>query len=157
MNNVRQDIENTILKLASAWSRRDPAALAELWDEWEAAPIYVAEELVQPLRSHAAIRDYWTRTLQAAGFVSVEIANVEVQPLQAGLAAALFDLRWIGSFRGYEQPIGGDTRVTTILRSRGQGWRLIHYVEAPLAPIVYLRGLYEQFAARPPALPVREA
>jgi len=152
-----QDIEKTILSIATAWNQRDPEALAALWDPWEAAPIYVAEELAHPLRSHAAIRDYWTRTLAATGFVSIGVSNVSVQPLQSDLAAALFDLRWIGSFPGYERPIGGDTRVTSILRHKPVGWRLIHYVEAPLAPIVYLRGLYEQFAARPPALPVREA
>ena len=44
---------------------------------------------------------------------------------------------------GQDKPVGGDLRVTAVFRKTPAGWRLFHYVEAPLAPIIYVRRLYQ--------------
>ncbi len=148
-----QTIDNTIILLSEAWTARDAIALAALWDPLEPQPLYMAEEVDQPLTSLAAIRDYWSRTLSAVGFIRMEVRNVQVRALAADLGSASYDMRWSGSFAGFDRPIGGATRVSAILRLRPEGWRFIQYVEAPLAPIVYMRHLYGMAAQHLQDLP----
>lgn len=62
-----------------------------------------------------------------------------------GLAIALVDANWstyIPGSRLYPKPFGGPVRISMVLR-RADGWRLFHYVEAPLASIVQLRRAHE--------------
>ena len=44
---------------------------------------------------------------------------------------------------GYEKPVGADNRAVALFRKLPEGWRICRYVEAPLAPILYMRKLYE--------------
>jgi hypothetical protein len=153
MNNLSQDIENVLKECRTCWAARDFAALERLWDPDEPEPTYLAEEIRAPLFSYAEMRDYWERTKAATRGVHVETWNLRVRAIAPDLATAVYDMRWIGEFAGYNEPIGGDSRVTAVFRRRPAGWRFIHYIEAPLAPIVYFKRCYEQFAASPPPHP----
>jgi hypothetical protein len=150
MSDIRQAFENTLVQYRDCWARLDFDGLRALWDTDEAAPLYVAEEAPAPLFDWPQIEAYWRATREATAGIRLETWNLVVRPLPEGLASAVYDLRWIGSFKGYARPIGGDLRVAALLRRRPAGWRFVHYVEAPLAPIVYLRRGYERFAASPP-------
>lgn len=151
MNKVVQDIEKTIEQYRSCWTRLDFAGLKQLWDAEEGAPCYLPEEAPQALSGWAEIEDYWTRTRSVTRSIAVETSSLRVQPLGPDLVVALFGMRWVGEFAGYARPIGGDTRVSAIFRRRGDAWKFIHYVEAPLAPIAYFRRFYERFGSDEPA------
>ncbi|WP_206340858.1 hypothetical protein [Marinicauda algicola] len=64
-----------------------------------------------------------------------------------GLVLGVHRMDW--SIRFTDRPaMGGDNRVAALFRHTGEGWRLSAWIEAPLAPIVYLRRLYEARAGR---------
>ena len=132
------------------WAQLDFAGLRQLWDDGEPAPVYIAEEAPAPLLDWDAIEAYWGATRGATRSLRIETWNLVVRELPEGLASAVYDMRWIGDFTGYPRPIGGDLRVSALFRARPRGWRFIHYVEAPLAPIAYFKRSYERFAAAPP-------
>jgi len=148
-----QDIEKTIESYERCWSALDFAALRLLWDEQEPVPVYLPEEAPAPLYGHEAIEAYWAVTAKAARSMRLSTAGLQLQPLAADLVAITFDMRWICEYGPSANPIGGDVRVSAVLRMRADGWRFIRYIEAPMAPLPYLRRLYEQFAAQPPPMP----
>ena len=57
--------------------------------------------------------------------------------------------------RLYPKPFGGPVRISMVLRRKPEGWRAIHYVEAPLASLIQLRRAHED--AVDPALHARLA
>jgi hypothetical protein len=65
-----------------------------------------------------------------------------------GLVLATWRMEWRVHIHGCDKPTGGETRVAALLRHTQSGLRFAAYVEAPLAPILYLRRLYEERAAR---------
>jgi hypothetical protein len=150
LKNIQEGIEKTLEGYRECWSRLDFAALRRLWDAAEPRPVYLAEEIPAPLFDWNEIEGYWAATRGATRSIRIETWNLSVQPLAPDLASALYEMRWIGEFSGYARPIGGDVRVSALLRRRDDGWRFIQYVEAPLAPIVYFRRCYERFADSPP-------
>jgi hypothetical protein len=147
---LAQKIELTIQMYRACWTRLDFAGLKSLWDPAEPEPVYLAEEVGQALIGWDSIERYWSATRQSTSSIRLDTWNLHARPLGAELASAIYDLRWIGEFAGYSRPIGGDTRVAAVLRRRDGSWRFIQYVEAPLAPIVYLRRSCERFAESPP-------
>lgn len=151
-NNTSQDIDIVIKQYCHYWSCLDFAALRGLWDPLQDEPVYLAEEIPSALLDWEAIDSYWRATAEATRVIRVETANLVVRELGPDLVSALYDMRWIGEFAGYRRAIGGDLRVTALLRRRDDGWKFIQYVESPLAPIVYLKRCYERFASEPPPL-----
>ena len=76
-----------------------------------------------------------------------------MQPLAPDLAAAVWDLHFEAKYRG-SPPMGEDIRVTAIFRKKPEGWRYVHYAEAPMTGTMYLRKLMQkdvkpEFDARP--------
>ena len=43
--------------------------------------------------------------------------------------------------------MGGSIRISAVLRRANERWRLCHYAEAPVAPLVELRRFYQKIAA----------
>jgi hypothetical protein len=150
MSDIFQAVENTLDAYRDCWSRLDFDGLRGLWDTDEPAPLYVPEESPVPLLDWPGIEAYWAATRGATRRIRMETWNLVVRGLPEGLASACYDMRWVGDFSGYARPIGGDLRVSALFRSKPDGWRFIHYVEAPLAPIAYFRRSYERFAEAPP-------
>jgi len=150
MKILAQEIEETVEKYRDCWARLDFVGMRSLWDPDEADPLYLPEELGQALVGWEPIEQYWSATREATSTIRLETWNLHARTLGPGLAAAVYEMRWIGDFAGYSRPIGGDTRVAAIFRRRDGAWRFIQYVEAPLAPIVYFRRSYEWFAESPP-------
>jgi hypothetical protein len=65
-------------------------------------------------------------------------------------------MEWQAAIKPEVEKLGGYVRVVAVLRRSQAGWRFVSYVEAPLAPIVYLGELYRLVArvsplAQPPA------
>jgi hypothetical protein len=150
MSDIAQAIENTLERYRDCWSRLDFDELRGLWDTDEPAPLYIPEESSAALFEWPQIDAYWAATRKATRSIRIETWNLVVRELPEGLASACYDMRWSGEFTGYARPIGGELRVSALFRARPGGWRFIHYVEAPLAPIAYFKRSYERFAQAPP-------
>lgn len=150
MGNIKQEIENTLERYRDCWSRLDFEGLRGLWDVDEPAPLYIPEESPAPLTSWPRIEAYWAATRSATRSIRIETWNLVARELPEGLASACYDMRWIGEFAGYARAIGGELRVSALFRPKPAGWRFVHYVEAPLAPIAYFKRGYERFAEAPP-------
>ncbi len=155
MSEVRQDIESIVADYRDCWARLDFERLRGLWDTDDAEPLYVAEEAAAPMLDWPAIEAYWRSTRAATESIRISTSNLCVRALGDRLASAVYDMRWVGRFRTHPRPIGGELRVAAMFRHKPAGWRFLHYVEAPLAPIVYFRRSYERFAEASPSQDAR--
>ena len=43
----------------------------------------------------------------------------------------------------YPKPIGGEVRVTALLRKKQDGWKFFHWIEGPLAALFQLQRAHE--------------
>jgi hypothetical protein len=138
-----REIETVLEQLTQRWNRMDFSAIRELWDPEESEPYYLPEESQQLLASWDAIEAYWANTKATISRLSMRIWDVQAKLLAPDLAVAVYRMHWNGEVTGYPAPLGGDNRVTAIFRRSGETWRFCHYIEAPLAPLLYLKRLYE--------------
>jgi len=140
---LTHEIEAVLGQLAACWNRMELTAIRELWDPEETEPFYLPEEAEALLDSWEAIEAYWANTKATISRLSMRTWDVRAKLLAPNLAVAVYRMHWNGAVTGYPAPLGGDNRVTAIFRRRGETWRFCHYIEAPLAPMLYLRRLYE--------------
>ena len=138
-----EDVEALLAEVARHWRSLELDRLEELWDKSH-PPLYIAEEADEIHTSFEAIRRYWTLTRGMMLKMGVEFGRPTILPLGDGLVTAIFTLHWECLIKGQSAPVGGDNRATAVLRRVGDHWRFTQYVEAPLAPIVYIRRLYER-------------
>ncbi|MEQ8264726.1 nuclear transport factor 2 family protein [Pseudohaliea sp.] len=141
------DMDAFLGAYAAAWASSDPEAIGAHWDR-ERAPLYQAEEKDEPFTTWAELDDYWAANAEFHDSVRLQFTHPKVQQLAGGLCQVLVQMRWDIRFTtGASRAMGGTNRVLATLVKTQDGWRLCGWVEAPLAPITYLRRLYEQSAA----------
>jgi len=143
---MNDELTATIEAYIAAWNRMDFAALQALWNVDEDDIYYVAEEVDRPFHTFADVVEYWQRTGATIEWVKIAIADLKIKSLAQDLAVATYAMHVDASMRGYEQqgfqPVGSDVRVSAILRQTDAGWRYIHYTEAPLGALPFLRRVY---------------
>jgi hypothetical protein len=76
--------------------------------------------------------------------MGLRLGPPDIVPLADNLLTAMYSLHWECVLKGETAPIGGDNRAFSVLRRVGGQWKFTQYVEAPLAPIIYLHQLYEK-------------
>ncbi|MDX2236835.1 MAG: nuclear transport factor 2 family protein [Hyphomonadaceae bacterium] len=132
---------------AAAWRANRAAALQPFWDRTGAAPLYIAEEIDAPILTWAALDAYWAKNETLHRKIDLRFSDVRGVALAADVAAIVAHMAWDIAFAsGASAAMGGENRVAATLRRTPEGWRLAAWVEAPLAPITYLRRLYERAA-----------
>jgi hypothetical protein len=136
-------VAELLATVESRWRTLDLAALESLWDT-SRAPLYIAEEAGEVHTSFEAIRGYWAFTRSIIEKMDLRLGRPDLVPLGADLLTAVYPLHWECLIKGQKAPVGGDNRACAVLRRIGGSWRFTQYIEAPLAPIVYMRQLYEQ-------------
>ncbi len=144
MSELHASVDAVLAELYARYGAREFEATRSLWDPDEPNPIYLAEEIDDFLRSWPEIEGYWAATRAALPHLGARHWDLRVQPIAPDLAIATCRMHWDALIAGQTAPIGGDVRVTATLRRTPGGWRLIHYVEAPVAPTIYLRRLLER-------------
>ncbi|HET9428907.1 MAG TPA: nuclear transport factor 2 family protein [Allosphingosinicella sp.] len=140
----------------AAWNIYDVQRMRALWDTQEEQAVYLAEEC-EPHVGWQAIERYWgvDRSKAERLLTWRDLTAIEAGP---GVAIAFFHCNWSTYLPGnrlYPKPFGGPVRISMVLRRKDEGWRAIHYVEAPLASLVQLRRAHEE--AVDPALHARLA
>lgn len=141
--NVTEEIATVLKQLRRNWNRMDLKAMADLWDTSDPEPFYLPEEVEEPLRDWEAIQAYWNKTMALIPRLKMRIWDIQAVPVSEDLAWVSYQFHWDAVAAGYEKPVGADNRAVALFRRLPEGWRICRYVEAPLAPILYMRKLYE--------------
>jgi hypothetical protein len=140
---LRLAVETLLAEVATRWRTLDTPALESLWDHGH-PPLYVAEESTEIHKSFESLRAYWTAARDSTLKMGLRLGRPEIVPLAPDLVTAMYPLHWECVLKGQTTPIGGDNRAFSVLRHVDGQWRFTQYIEAPLAPLVYMQHLYEQ-------------
>jgi len=134
------DIADFLTQYRACWGRADYDGVLALWDQDEPSPIYVAEES-DPAIGWDAIRKYFDGNRKVLAKIGIRTWNLQMRQPAPDMAIAFYEMQWNAqltpAFGG--QIMGGFNRVSGLLRRKPAGWRLFHYIEAPLAAPVYVR------------------
>ncbi len=134
-------------RYAAAWRANSAAALRPFWDRSAEAPLYIAEEVDAPIVTWDALDAYWAKNETLHRKIDLRFSEVRGVALAENVAAIVAHMAWDIAFAsGPSAAMGGDNRVAATLRLTPEGWRFAAWIEAPLAPITYLRRLYERAA-----------
>jgi hypothetical protein len=143
MSTLETELDALMARYYERFGAMDFDGTRSCWDSADPQPTYLAEEIDDFLRDWPAIEAYWKASKAAMSRLSSRHWELRARQLTAELATATWRLHWNAQVVGQNKPVGGDVRVTAVFRKTRAGWRLFHYVEAPLAPILYVRKLYE--------------
>jgi SnoaL-like domain len=130
-NALPDDLGDLFQRLDRAWSTLDFPALAELWDDEDPEPWYIADELGDAATGWTDFRRYWQRMSARLRAAEVRSTVQRVRRLSDDLGLAHLLVDW--SLRPLEsdQPHTGQSRVLAVLRRRDSAWRLVAWMEAP--------------------------
>jgi hypothetical protein len=140
---IETETRALIARLEAQWNANDMDGMAALWDLEDPSPFYQAEEEEAWADDWPKLRDYWRRTQALNQRIAVRYGDLGVKPLGPDLAFAFWRLHWDIKLSNRPNALGGDNRVFAVVRRTPAGARLCCYVEGPLAPITYMRKLYE--------------
>lgn len=132
----------TVDAYCQAWNRMDFDALEALWDPDADEIYYLAEENERPLYQLSEVRDYFKTTARVVTQVSMWLANERYKSLGHQWTVASFDMHVDCAMAAPARPIGVDVRVSAILQNNGGAWQFIHYAEAPLGTLPFIRQVY---------------
>ena len=144
---IREEIAAVLEQLQQYWGRMDLKSIAGLWDTADPNPFYLPEEVEQPLCDWASIHAYWDKTMSMIPRLEMRIWDLQAVPIGEDLVWAFYQFHWDAKVVGYAKPVGADNRAVALFRKLPEGWRICRYVEAPLAPILFMRKLYENSVA----------
>ena len=142
-SNLKKAIAAVLEQLQQNWNCMDLKAMANLWDTSDPNPFYLPEEVEQPLRDWDEIQAYWDKTMEMIPRLKMRVWDLEAVPVSDDLAWVSYQFHWDAEAEGYARPVGADNRAVALFRKLPEGWRICRYAEAPLAPILYMRKLYE--------------
>ena len=140
--NLEREITAILDQLCDCWNACEPERVRALWDTDEPTPYAMPQEIEAPLIGWEALDGYFARARARLEAASMRVWDVHSKLLAPDLAVALYQMHWNGLIKGFDKPMGVDTRVTAIFRRRSAGWRICHYVEAPPAPMLHLQQRY---------------
>ncbi len=144
-NDIAGRIERLLAAMSAAWRNGDFAFLQELW-RLTPDPLYLAEEAPDFARSAAALDDYWARTAAGLADVRGDYRLLSVSALLPPLYAATFVNEWAAREKPGEEMVAGTCRGMMIVDASGETLVPRVYVEAPMAPLLYMRELYKLVA-----------
>ncbi len=140
-------IETVLNGFWAGWSAHSAAAILALWDADDPECSWLSARAEQRLFGSSAIAAFVEETLQCFPLIKLRPRNVHARPIADALGAFFAEVDWANRRNDDERMLGGSYRVSGVVRLRDEGWRICHYAESPLAPIVELRQFYQQIAA----------
>jgi ketosteroid isomerase-like protein len=140
---LTRELEAIVAEFTRAWNEKDFPALRALWDPDVAEPVYVPEE-ADRLIGWDAVTRYWAEAERMIELVHVEPRDLVCQELgpELALAAFVMHVQWL-QVTDQTPASNPEVRTSMILRRRDDGWKLVHYVEAPLGGLPLVLRLYQ--------------
>jgi hypothetical protein len=143
---VAEAIEANVLLWANYWNNSSWKRIQDLWDPDEKAPYYLGEEREHWLIGQDGLASYFHPPGAAAsmlGGVLMIPYRLRVRLVADDIAIAIWENKLDMDLRG-RPPISDNFRANAVFRKKPDGWRFIHYAEAPLAPLSYIEHLYRK-------------
>jgi hypothetical protein len=144
MDALRDELQALFDAVGACFGANEFDRLRTLWDPEDEQPFYLAEEHDTLVADRAALEAYWAITREVNGGCEARWRVEAAKPIGPDHASAMFTLEWRIHVRGLPRRYGGACRGQALLRRTDAGWRFRSYAEAPLAPITYLKKLYER-------------
>ena len=132
MTALDREVSKLLDQLARRWTELELGRMRELWDLSDPEPIYIAEELRHAVVGWDAFDEYWVRMSGRLRGASYRTAELRTRSIADDLAIACLVIDWALLPVEAEQPNRGQSRATAVLRRTPNGWRFIHWMEAPL-------------------------
>ena len=143
---VAAAIEAMVLDWGRNWSTSNWKAIHATWDPDEEAPYYLGEERQRWLIGREGLDSYFNppKILRSImGGVIMTPYRLRVRLVADDIAIVIWENQLAMDIRG-RPPISDNFRANAVMRKTSDGWRFIHYAEAPLAPLAYLEHLYRK-------------
>ncbi len=139
------EIDAFLNEYEEQWDLQDPARLAELWDQEDAEPFYLAEEQDEWRIGWEQVMGYFDPPGESTTeSIRMRFDGVQARWLSEDLAFAKFWIRFDTKMDFLPNSIGTDARASAIFRKTDDGWRLITWAESPGSPILYVQRLFKQ-------------
>lgn len=130
---------------ASAWQSCSAARILALWDTSDPHSWYLPADSVDAHIGSAIVGVLQRRCLGLRA-ATYRPKNIQLRKIGDDVGSAFFELEWARTVDGAPAR-GGYVRVTMVMRNVTGAWRVFHYAEAPLAPLLELQAFYERVAA----------
>lgn len=138
------EIDAFLNEYEEQWDLQDPSKLAELWDQNDDQPFYLAEEQDEWRIGWEQVMGYFDPEGEStANSIRMRFDGTQARWLSEDLAFAKFWIRFDTKMQFLPTPIGTDARASAIFRKTDAGWRLITWAESPGTPILYIERLYK--------------
>jgi hypothetical protein len=143
---VTEAIEAIVFDWAVNWNDSNWLKIETMWDPDEEAPYYLGEERDRWLIGKEGVKSYFNppafiRSLMESVYVLPY--RLRVRLISDDIAVAIWENRLDLKVRS-RPAINDNYRVNAVFRKKPDGWKFIHYAEAPMAPLTYLEHLYRK-------------
>lgn len=138
------DITAFLSTYADHYNRQDYEALLDMWDGKDKFPMYMAEEINQPMYGWATINKYFNPIpgKQVLDGIRNSYSEVRAHYLAEDLALATYRLDFDIKVKRQKAMTSWD-RVMAVFRRVDGEWKLTAYAEAPMAPLTMVRKMLE--------------
>lgn len=146
MTDMTDTVEDILTAYVDRWNAYDADGMVPFWDTEDDGIIYVAEE-VDALRGWGALEGYFRASDAETSDHLITFRDVTARLIAPGVIQAFWHMNWNVYFsteRLYQKPIGGEVRVTALLREKDGNWKFFHWIEAPLASLIQLKRAHEE-------------
>ena len=143
---VDAHIHKLFTELEVVWRSREYSKMRSFWVKSLEAPLYLPEERKDFITSWAQFDEYFVGNAKAMRDIIVTYQPLTVMPLSQSQKIVAFALEWTTQIVNETKPIGGSVRGVAVIENEAGTWKLLSYIESPLAPIMYMRELYETVA-----------
>ena len=149
MTDMTSTVEQILTAYVDRWNDYDADGMIPFWDTEDEGLIYVAEE-IDALRGWKALEKYFRGSDPATTDHYIAFWDVTARTIAQGVIQAFWNMSWNVYFSTeelYAKPIGGEVRVTALLREKeggqGKNWKFFHWIEGPLASLIQLQRAHE--------------
>ena len=144
------DMTGTVVDILNAymerWNEYDADGIIPFWDTDDDGIIYVAEE-VDAVFGWDALEQYFRSADPETSDHLITFRDVTARLIAPSVIQAYWNMNWniyFSTEKLYQKPIGGEVRVTALLRQRDDGWKFFHWIEGPLASLIQLKRAHEE-------------
>jgi hypothetical protein len=141
-------IQKLFSDIQATWRNQQYSNMRSFWLSTLDAPLYLPEERKEFITSWEQFDAYFAGNAKAMRGILVTIAPQFAVPLSATQQSVVFNLEWTTQMVNDPKPIGGWVRGLAVVEDEAGAYKLRSYIEAPLAPIMYMRELYEVVATQ---------
>ncbi|MBP03067.1 MAG: hypothetical protein CMM25_09690 [Rhodospirillaceae bacterium] len=129
-----------------SWYSSDFDGVIKLWDDQDKQPYFLSANQMRPLTKFIAIRSYIEESCKYYDSIQNKVSGLIIKGLDPNTALTFYKLQLVKTKE--EQSTTGNVRTTVIWRRLKNDWKVFHYSEAPLAPLIELQNFYEEIAKK---------